>query len=58
MNFYANLKADEQVEWIKGLHESWKFGLRPAESYINSDSPRIRRMVSKLVEWKFETSKV
>ena len=58
MNFFANPKTDEQVAWIKGLHESWKYGLRPSESYINSDRPRIRRMVSQLVEWGFETSKV
>jgi len=58
INFMENPKTDEQVEWVKSLYESWKYGLRPAESYINSDRPRIRRMVSRLVEWGFETSKV
>ena len=58
INFMENPKTDEKVAYVKGLYESWKFGLRPAESYINSDSPRIRGMVSRLVEWGFETSKV
>ena len=58
MNFIANPKTDEQVAYIKSLYKSWKYGLRPAESYVNSDRPRIRGMVSRLVEWGFETSKV
>ena len=58
INFMENPRSDDQVTYIKNLYESWKYGLRPAESYINSDRPRIRRMVSRLVEWGFETSKV
>ena len=58
INFMENPKTDEHVAWIKGLYESWKFGLRPAESYVESDNPRLRGMVSRLVEWGFETSKV
>ena len=58
INFLENPRNDEQVVWTKGLYEGWKYGLRPAESYVNSDRPRIRRMVSRLVEWGFETSKV
>ena len=58
MNFIANPKTDEQTAYIKSLYKSWKYGLRPAESYVNSDRPRIRRMVSRLVELGFETSKV
>ena len=58
MNFIANPKTDEQVAYIKSLYKSWKYGLRPAESYVNSDRPRIRGMVSRLVEWGFETSQV
>ena len=58
INFMENPRSDDQVTYIKNLYESWKYGLRPAESYINSDRPRIRRMVSKMVELGFETSKV
>ena len=57
INFMENAKTDEQVAYIKSLYEGWKYGLRPAESYVNSDRPRIRGMVSRLVEWGFETSK-
>ena len=53
-----NPKTDEQVAHIKSLYKRWKYGLRPAESYVNSDRPRIRGMVSRLVESGFETSKV
>jgi len=42
----------------KSLYERWQYGLRPAQSYVDSDRPRIKRMVSRLVEWGFETSKV
>ena len=58
INFMENPKTDEQVAHIKSLYKCWKYGLRPAESYVNSDRPRIRGMVSRLVEWGFETSKV
>ena len=58
INFMENPKTDDQVAQIKKLYTRWKYGLRPAESYVNSDRPRIRGMVSKLVEWGFETSSV
>jgi len=54
----ANPKTDEQEASVRVHYEKAKYGLHPAESYVNSDLPRIRRMVSKLVEWGFETSKV
>ena len=56
INFAENPKTDEQVAHIKSLYERWQYGLRPAQSYVDSDRPRIKRMVSKLVEWGFETS--
>ena len=55
INFMDDPKTDEQVAYVKSTYERWKYGLRPAESYINSDRPRIRRMVSRLVEWGFDT---
>ena len=57
INFMENPKTDEQVAHIKSLYKRWKYGLRPAEYYVNSDRPRIRGMVSRLVELGFETSK-
>ena len=56
INFMENPKTEEQVAYVRGLYEGWKFGLRPAESYVRSDRPRIRGMVSRLVEWGFDTS--
>ena len=58
INFMENPKTDDQIAHVKKLYKRWKYGLRPALSYVNSDRPRIRRMVSRLVEWGFETSSV
>ena len=58
INFMEAPKTEEDVAHIKKFYQSIKYGLRPAESYVNSDNPRLRGMVSKLVEWGFETSKV
>ena len=58
MTFMADPKTDHEMTYIRNLYSVYKYGLHPAESYINSDSPRLRRMVSRLVEWGFETSKV
>ena len=55
INFMENPKTEAQVARVKSLYEQWTYGLRPAESYVNSDRPRIRRMVSRLVEWGFDT---
>ena len=54
----ANPKTDAEVASVRAQYESMKFTLHPSESNVNSDSPRTRRMVSKQVEWGFETSKV
>ena len=55
INFMENPRTDDQVAYVKSLYESWKYGLRPAESFVNSDRPRIQGMVSRLVEWGFDT---
>ena len=54
INFVENPKTDEQVARIKGMYESMTYSFRPSTSYIDSDRPRIRRMVSRPVEWGFE----
>ena len=54
INFVENPKTDEQVAHIKSLYESMTYSFRPSTSYIYSDKPRIRRMVSRLVQWGFE----
>ena len=51
INFVENPKTDEQMANIKAIAEKRTYSFRPARSYMNSDRPRIRRMVSRLVEW-------
>ena len=55
--FLGDPTTHEQVAYIKALYEKANYSLHPAESYVNSDRPRLRRMVSRLVELGFETSK-
>jgi len=58
INFVADPTTEEQKDLIKTLYKGSRFCYRPSESYINSTKPRLRRMVSRLVEWGFDTSKV
>jgi hypothetical protein len=54
INFMANPTTDEQVTHLRNLYESWTYSLHPPEVLINSDRPRLRGMVEKLVELGFE----
>jgi hypothetical protein len=58
VNFIANPATESETAMVREMYQGSRFCYRPAESYVNSDNPRIRRMVSRLVEWGFETSKV
>ena len=58
VNFIANPTTEEGIARVREAYEGARFCYRPAESYIDSDNPRHRRMVSRLVEWGFETSEV
>jgi hypothetical protein len=51
--YVANPTSEEEIERIRRQHDKYKWGFHPAESAINSDRPRIRRMVAKLVELGF-----
>ena len=57
ISFFANPKTEEKVALIRRSYEKTKWSYRPSESDINSDRPRIRRMVSRLVELGFEPPK-
>jgi ectoine hydroxylase-related dioxygenase (phytanoyl-CoA dioxygenase family) len=57
LNFLANPRTDDQIYFLKQRYSRGQ-ELRPAHSYVHSDRPRIRRMVSRLVELGFETSNV
>ena len=49
----ANPTTDEHLAAARRDHDRFKWSFHPAESFINSDRPRIRRMVSRLVELEF-----
>ena len=55
ISFFENPRTDAQVEWVKKMYRQTRFSFRPSESYINSDQPRIRRMVSRLVDLGFDS---
>ena len=48
--YNSNPTTDEQIAELRRDHETHKWGFHPEEAYINSERPRIRRMVSRLVE--------
>ena len=53
ISFMANPVTDEEVAYVRGLYEGWNYSLHPPEQLVNSDRPRLRRMVSRLVELGF-----
>lgn len=56
-SFYANPTTVEEIKEITDLYSVAKWSAHPSESYLNSEKPRIRRMVSRLVELGFEPLK-
>jgi len=48
--YIANPTTEEHLAQMREWHDGYKWGFHPAESAINSDRPRVRRMVSRLVE--------
>lgn len=54
ISFFENPRTDDQVAWVTDMYERARFSFRPSESYLNSDRPRIRRMVSRLVDLGFQ----
>ena len=45
---------DKHIKYLRNDHDWSKYSYHPAESYINSDRPRIRCMVFRLVELGFK----
>ena len=58
VSFGKRPETEEQFDYLKRLYEGWTYALHPSESFINSDKPRVRRMVSLLVELGFESIKI
>ena len=56
--YIANPTTEEQLAQMREQHDQYKWGFHPAESAINSDRPRVRRMVARLVELGFTPLKV
>ena len=57
ISFMANPENPGEVKYLRDLYSKIRYGLRPAETYVNSDNPRISRLVSTLVDLGFETIK-
>ena len=53
--FAANPITDDQVRELRRLQEKFNWSLHPCESFIHSDRPRVRRMVSRLVKLDFSS---
>tara|TARA_Y100000590_G_scaffold280583_1_gene315234 strand:+ start:1185 stop:1976 length:792 start_codon:yes stop_codon:yes gene_type:complete len=56
--FVANPKNEDQLDEVINNAGTHKWGYHPARSAINSDKPRVRRMVSRLVELGFSPLEV
>ena len=56
--FCANPTSDEQLTEMCRQHDTQKWGYHPAPACVHSERPRVRRMVSKLVELGFTPPRV
>ncbi len=54
ISFIENPRTPEQIAWTRAFYDRARYSFHPSESYINSDRPRIRRMVARLIELGFE----
>jgi hypothetical protein len=57
INFFSNPATAEQVAEVRGIHENTRFSVRPTERMMQSDRPRIRRMIARLLGLGFEPLK-
>ena len=58
INFSQAVLTEEQESGLREAYEGFTYVLHPAESLVNSNKPRLRAMVAKLVEVGFETVRV
>ena len=54
ISFFKNPTTDSEVQYVLDVYNRTRFTARPLESHINSDRPRVRRMISRLLELGFE----
>ena len=57
INFMENPTTESKEREVRAFYEVSRYSLRPSESYVNSDNPRIRRMVAKNLELGFDIMK-
>ena len=53
-SFVENPKTERHLNQIMAFYGNSTWSLRPTRSYVESDRPRIRRMVQKPLEWGFD----
>jgi len=46
--------TEKEISHIKKGHDNAKYSYRPCKSFIESDNPRMRRLVAPLVELGFK----
>ena len=54
ISFMENPTTEAKERDVRDLYEAARYSLRPSESYVNSDNPRIRRLVAKNLELGFD----
>ena len=57
INFMENPTTESKEQEVRAFYDVSSYSLRPSESYVNSDNPRIRRMVAKNLELGFDIMK-
>lgn len=57
VNFFASPETQGQEDWLRRRYEEWEYALHPAETFANSNRPKVRHLVQRLVDMGFETSK-
>ena len=57
ISFTENPDTKSKEQDVRDFYKVSTYSLRPSESYVNSDSPRIRRLVAKNLELGFEVMK-
>lgn len=58
VSFFKRPQTEEEHAFLRQQYEQARFSFHPSESYVNSDHPRVRRMVGPLVELGFEPGKI
>ena len=53
-SFVENPKTERHLNQVMAFYGNSIWSLRPTRTYVESDRPRIRRMVEKPLEWGFE----